>query len=139
MNARRVQLSATVSPDAAGLDDVHALLDRFWRECSPGSEADRLAVEIALAEIAGNVVRHGAGAPYTVRLARDGIAVVAEVDEPGRRLAADIVDTCALPGDDAEGGRGLALARAAVDDLDYRHDGGTNHWTIRRVVSGSPD
>jgi hypothetical protein len=32
-----------------------------------------------------------------------------------------------------ESGQGLALTLAAVDELVYRRDGGTNHWRIVRL------
>ena len=39
------------------------------------------------------------------------------------------------PAGDAERGRGLLLARAAVDRFSYERDGGTNRWVL---VLGDP-
>lgn len=127
-------MAATVTADAAGLDNVHELIERFWHEHDAGSDGDRIAVTIALGEIAGNVVRHGVGAPFAVSLRRADAAVVAVVDEPGPALPADVVTACGLPDDDAESGRGLALARAAVDELTYERVDDHNRWTVRRRV-----
>ncbi len=133
MTADPTPIAATLPSDAVGLDEVHALVERFWHERSPGSETDRVAFELALVEIAGNAIQHGSGEPFTVTLRTDGAAVVAELREPGERLPDAVVDERRLPGDDAEGGRGIPLARAAVDELRYSHADGVNRWTIVRT------
>ena len=38
-----------------------------------------------------------------------------------------------MPDADAESGRGLALAAAAVDDMSYERVEGRNHWRLRCV------
>jgi serine/threonine-protein kinase RsbW len=104
------------------------------------SERDRFT--LAIAEIVGNVVSHGALAsadPPMLRL---------EVRVSGDRLAALIVDDgapvvnsdlSAFPEDDlAEHGRGLPLAHVALDDLRYERRGDQNHWelTVLRPSNG---
>ena len=37
-----------------------------------------------------------------------------------------------MPGEMAESGRGLPLASAALDELDYRREGSSNVWTMVR-------
>jgi serine/threonine-protein kinase RsbW len=50
----------------------------------------------------------------------------------GCRAEVDLA-TAAMPRAMSESGRGLALTLAAVDELVYRRDGGTNHWRIVRL------
>ena len=42
----------------------------------------------------------------------------------------------AMPGPDAESGRGLALAVAALDGLAYDREGGRNHWRLTCIRKG---
>ena len=144
-----------VAATAPALAALHATLDRFWAAveraaAEPPDARWRHLFATAVAEIAANIVRHAypAGAvPGTMHLrlrAYDGRAEalftdhgVAFVDpaQSPRSLPAD--DPLALP----EGGYGLALARAAVDRLDYaRTPDGQNQWRlVKRWVRGEAD
>ena len=133
---------------AQDLAAMHTMLDRFWvaidqAVAEPPDARWRQLLATALAEIGANIVRHAypAGtAPGTMHLrlrayddrvealfTDQGVAFV-DPAQPARPLPAD--DPLALP----EGGYGLALARAAVDQLDYaRTPDGRNLW---RLVKG---
>ncbi len=57
--------------------------------------------------------------------------VEARFTDTGRPTLVDLA-AAAMPGELAEDGRGLALARAAVDELSYERDGAVNRWRIVR-------
>ncbi len=118
------------------VDQVHpAPPDLTWR----------LYFATATGEIAGNIVRHAhamGAVPGTMHL------YLRLYDD---RIEARFAD-CGLafdgtaqparpesgPSEMAESGRGLALARAALDELAYhRTPAGTNHWRlVKRFASG---
>jgi serine/threonine-protein kinase RsbW len=120
----------------ACLDEIQDALSGLWVDAPDVDGTDRMLFETALVEIVGNLVEHArtpAGAPVTItaqvavhpdrveaRLADDGIA-------PPLDLTADTP-----PADDmAEGGRGLALARAVAEVAHDRVPEG-NVWTVTR-------
>ncbi len=130
------------------LGDLHAALDRFWAALDralphPPDEQWRLQFATAAAEVATNVMRHAypaGAAPGCIQLwlcAYPDLVEACFVDYglvftplcgPKRgTLSDDRDDLDSLP----EGGYGLALVRAAVDELDYsRSDEGTNVWRL---------
>ncbi|GAA4622027.1 ATP-binding protein [Cellulomonas oligotrophica] len=119
--------------DAAGaLGRVHAALTELWRAAPDVAEVDRIAVETAVVEVAGNVVEHGAdglwhGGGLEVRV--DADAVVALLDHDG---PVPVIDMDApMPGVEAESGRGLPLTRVLVRLELGPHDGGVR-WSLTR-------
>jgi serine/threonine-protein kinase RsbW len=103
--------------------------------------------ETAVAEIGSNIVRHayppqGEGGPLRLRLQAFPDRVEAVFSDNGVPYRPPVSTSTPAPGDsdgvppeDAfslkEGGYGLELARAAVDDLDYqRTAGGENVWRL---------
>jgi serine/threonine-protein kinase RsbW len=113
---------------------VHTFLTSVWDHEPELSLEDRMALELALVELASNVIEHGAGGrrvtcslrmdvgpdEVTVSLSDDGVPV--------------LVDPAAahLPDALAEGGRGLALVQMVVDDLRYERVDDRNRWVVRR-------
>lgn len=144
-NAEQVCFTAT----SQGLDELHGALERFWRLCDaaphgPPPGVWRHMFATAVGEIAGNIVQHAyAGRPGSVinlrlRLSHDHV-VARFVDRGGTYMpppkaalvsthACDLAeDACAL----AEGGRGLPIAAAVLDVLQYRRTAsGTNMWRL---------
>nr|WP_297429657.1 ATP-binding protein [uncultured Actinotalea sp.] len=125
----------------AGVDAVLDVLGALWA-ARPGEvpDQDRFCFETAVAEVVGNAVRHGGGDATTVRA-----AVVRDTGGHATALRADVVDHgppidlaayVDLPDDDAESGRGLALARRAVTTLACDRAGDANHWLVVRRVGG---
>ncbi|MGY1822916.1 ATP-binding protein [Geodermatophilus sp. SYSU D00079] len=127
-------LRLTASTVPASLEAVHALLERLWLEHGEVVPEDRMRFEIAVTEIAGNIIRHATdGDPIDFELevvARPG-RLQAEFRDGGKRVDVEL-DGAQLPSQLAESGRGLALALAAVHELGYRREGSTNHWRIVR-------
>lgn len=112
------------------LDRVHDLVDELWRRVPGVQPSDRYRFETAVIEVAGNIVEHG-GPDVRLRLwllvHQD--RVEAHFRDTGR--AVELQTTGGPPPDPlAEAGRGIALARAAVDDLAYERTGTTNRWHV---------
>jgi serine/threonine-protein kinase RsbW len=128
------ELSLRAPGVPASLDDVHALLLRAWDRHPDVGDDDRMRFEIAVVEIAGNVVEH-AGDPdpvdfeLAVRVEDDRLE--ARFQDPGRCVDVDF-STADMPDGLAETGRGVALALATADELTYRRVGAVNHWLVLR-------
>lgn len=124
----------TASTEPASLERVQALIERLWLEHGDVLPEDRMRFEIAVTEIAGNIIRHATdGDPIDFELevvAQPG-RLQAEFRDGGKRVDVEL-DGAHLPSQLAESGRGLALALAAVQELSYRREGSTNHWRIVR-------
>ena len=129
-------LRAEATP--ACLDRVHALLAELLAEGPGVLPADRIGFETALAEVVANVVEHAAAertVHLVVRLTARSDRLDAELRDDGPPVEVDLA-AAALPDPTAETGRGLALARAAVDEVAYDRAGGENRWRITRRRTG---
>lgn len=119
--------------DLALIDAVHDALEGLWVEVPDVSDEDRLLFTLAVSEVATNVVEHAAGdvrPTVSIRLAVDAerlVAVMSDDAEPALIRLGEVE----MPGSDAESGRGLALALAALDELRHEADDG-NTWVLRR-------
>jgi serine/threonine-protein kinase RsbW len=114
------------------LNLLHDLLDRVRGDHPDVERTDLVLFETAVIEIANNVVEHGRP-PGTIRYSFT-------LDVQSDRLLGRLRDggpalqppTRPMPDTDSENGRGLALARVALDDLDYERVGDHNEWTMVR-------
>lgn len=140
----RVELAADATPEI--LDLVHGVTEHLWRAHPGVAEGDRLRFAMAVGEVLGNIVEHAyrldgqpepvAGARrFEVCLAVDDGRLLATFADNGLPLALDL-STVEMPAWDVESGRGLALAAQVLDELDYRREGGRNHWTLVCRTSG---
>ena len=119
-------LRATAGPEL--LEPVHDLLARLWADEPGVDERDRIRFEIAVAEVAANIAEHGAGAAHvSLRLSSSPDRIQAVFEDDGAPVEATPERP---PAGDAERGRGLLLARAAVDRFSYERDGATNRWVL---------
>lgn len=119
-------LQATAGPEL--LEPVHDLLARLWADEPGVDERDRIRFEIAVAEVAANIAEHGAGAArVSLRLSSSPDRIQAVFEDDGAPVE---VRPEQPPAGDAERGRGLLLARAAVDRFSYERDGATNRWVL---------
>jgi serine/threonine-protein kinase RsbW len=132
-NAHRlVVVPATIE----SIDVVQTEFDAWWKT-TLGDEnvATRFAFETAVVEIAANIVEHthrvegSLGRRYSLELDASDEAVTAVFTDNG--MPADIdLSTVTMADLEDESGRGLALAIAALDSLDYSHVDGRNIWTL---------
>lgn len=134
----RVDVPAVVE----SLDVVHAAIERLWERDGSVGVRDRFRFETAVIEVLGNIVEHayrldepaGPGRRRVdVLLAVDATEVRAVLGDDGLPAAIDLSRVALPDDDDAESGRGLALAVAALDDLAYRRDGARNTWSLTCV------
>jgi serine/threonine-protein kinase RsbW len=129
--------SLVAPAEPASLELVHDLLEALWLDVGDVGLEDRLRFETAVTEIAGNIVLHapdGRPLDFTLHVSASPDRVEARFQDAGRRADVDL-SAARLPDDLAESGRGLALALAAVDDLQYRRDGAVNCWRVVRKRS----
>lgn len=120
------------------VDRVHEALDRLFENTPAAGDEDRMLFRLAVSEVATNVVEHAA--------AREPIHVTVELDADADAFSAVFTDTAdpalidlgavSMPGEDAESGRGLAIALATLDELVHERDGG-NTWRLRRAHRGT--
>ncbi|MBZ5732916.1 ATP-binding protein [Nocardioides sp. TRM66260-LWL] len=125
-------LTAPAEPDV--VEQVQERLADLWESegVDPGTA---MRFEMGLVEILGNIVEHAyapdaPGRMLTVEVeVRDGV-VRGTLGDNGQPIAIDL-SSVTMPDEDAESGRGLALALAALDELAYERDGGRNRWHLR--------
>ena len=134
----RLELSAPADPETMEL--VHAVLEQLWSVHDDVADHDRARFETAVMEILGNIIEHAyrlddldsaADNPrrFDILLAATDDELVASFGDNGMPIALDLSDI-AMPDAEAESGRGLALAAAAVDDMSYERVEGRNHWRL---------
>lgn len=115
------------------LDQLHDLLTQVRADHPDVAAGDLMLFETAVIEIAGNVVEHGqppGQVPYSFTLDVAPSQVTGVLSHVGAPIEGALGR--AMPGDEAEDGRGLPLAELALDDLVYRHEAGVNRWLLTR-------
>ena len=128
-------LQLQAPPD--NVDAVHGLLETVWAHDVVVSASDRLRFETALIELASNVLQHantGSGVTCNVQVQISAQQIVATLRDSGADAATGIPNA-GMPDELAEGGRGLPLIHALVDEVDYQRDGNINQWRIVRRLS----
>jgi serine/threonine-protein kinase RsbW len=117
------------------IDLVQAGFDTWWAALADGNVSTRFAFETAVVEIAANIVEHTrraegtSGRRYSLDLSADAVELTAVFTDNGMPADIDLSKVTMADVDD-ESGRGLALALAALDRLDYERVGGRNIWTL---------
>ncbi|GAA1147351.1 ATP-binding protein [Nocardioides aquiterrae] len=132
----RVTIGAPATP--ASIELVQTALATLWEQ-QPGVTArDRMRFETALVEVVGNVVEHAyaldqgttpGSRQLELEISVDDSTIIALLSDDGRPADIDL-GAVTMPDPEAESGRGLALAIAALDDLRYVHADGRNQWTL---------
>ncbi len=121
------------------LDAVHDLLGQAVAEHPRLDPTDVMLFETAIIEIANNVVEYGRPEgqvrwKFTIRVREDEIE--AELDDTGQRFTPGRGK--AMPGEDAESGRGLPIAEALLDQIEFKRLDDTNHWRMVRRLGQTP-
>ena len=124
--------------DLPCLERVHDLVDELWARVPDVEPTDRYRFETAVIEVAGNIVEHG-GADVRLELPLVAAADRVEAHSRDTGTAVDHEDAAGrLPEPMAEQGRGMALARAAVDANE--RSGTSNCWhVLQRRAGCAPD
>lgn len=122
-----MKLNIAVGPET--LDEVQSALDTFWARHDQVPDGVRMEVGIAAAEIAANIVEHGAPGSLHMEIAVVSNEVQVEFTDSGDPAEIDLF-AVRMPDELAEGGRGLALAQAALRLLAYFRDELGNHWRL---------
>ncbi len=124
-----------VAATPVSLDEVQDRFAAWWDGLGIDDARLRFALETALAEVAANIVEHttradqATGRRYTVRLESTDRALTAELTDNGLPVDIDL-SAVTMADVEQESGRGLALAIAALDRLEHRHEYGHNVWTL---------
>ena len=116
--------------DLPCVERVHDLVDQLWVQVPEVEPMDRYRFETAVIEVAGNIVEHG-GSDVRLRLwllVRPE-RVEAQFRDTGRPVDVEAA-LARVPDELAEAGRGIALARRAVDEVSYERTGSTNRWRV---------
>ena len=104
------------------------------------SQGELIDLDLAVAEAANNIVLHGYGGDagqsfqVTIRVRKDSLVV--ELEDNGRPIPAEQLNSRGPAPLDAECGRGFGIIHACVDSLDYGSEGGTNRLTLVKNRSG---
>jgi serine/threonine-protein kinase RsbW len=148
----RIEVSVPARPES--LELVHPVLEQLWAVYDVPA-LDRMRFETAVVEIFANIVEHAfrsdppdaPDGPDSPDAAVDGrrlelvVAVgpeelVATFTDNGLPVELDLSEVT-LPDAEAESGRGLAMALAAVDELHYERRDGRNRWRLAcRLAQG---
>ncbi|MGW9114460.1 ATP-binding protein [Microbacterium sp. NPDC055683] len=122
--------------DDALVDALLDAADRLWERAPHVTAEDRMMMSLALSEIATNIARHSPRAVQVeADLSVDGGEVRAVLADTAPPAAIDW-DAVRMPDDDAESGRGLALALRALDALEHEPHAVGNRWTLVRALRG---
>lgn len=119
------------------IDTAQDLVASLFTEHADVSGRDRFRFETAVVEVLANIVEHAFDTDdvpglrrLRLTLAVSPTELTAALADNGEPAGVDL-SAVIMPGEDAESGRGLALALAAVDDLQYRNTDGRNYWDLR--------
>lgn len=117
------------------VEAVHDLLASWWEEAGDVDPRTRFAFEIAVIEIAGNIVEHSVaahgaeGRHFTLDLRATPEALTTTFQDDAQPAELDL-SAVTMADADSEDGHGLALALASVDSVDYRYENGRNVWSL---------
>lgn len=121
------------------IEAVHNDLDSLWLDVPFVNDMDQMTFTTAVIESASNIVQHAEptgerdvelGVETTVRPALLQARVSAYYAKPPFGPMEP-----AIPGEDAESGRGLALIEALVTTVTFERQDGTNTWVLSRTSS----
>lgn len=135
----RLELSAAATPEI--LDLVHAVLEHLLAQREDVDASVRMRFEMSVIEILSNIVEHayqadselprppGGSRRFTITLAVTPTRLLAALSDNGLPMSLDL-EGATMPDDLAESGRGLAMATAALDALEYERVEGRNRWHL---------
>lgn len=132
--------SLTMISPPATLDEVHTLLAGIWEKSPEVSAENQMRFETALIELVSNIFRYadkGEGVACSLKINISNTDIEAVMRDTGEEGNIEIAGT-AMPDPLEEGGRGIPLINALVDEFTYENDGEHNIWRIARKLE-SPE
>lgn len=125
----------TSAADSAGPDfpaEMHRTLEQAWTRHPEVPEVTRMELAIATAEVGNNLLNHaGRGQHLRIRMQVWVLADQVRIEFTDDGLPAEIdLASLRMPDVMAENGRGLALARASLQELSYARVDDYNRWTL---------
>lgn len=123
----------TVPAVPESLEQLHRLVERVGDEVPDVNPVDLSMVETAVIELAANVAEHGypPGVTMSLDIEVGPDMIRAWLCDGGDDPRVD-VQTAILPEEFAEAGRGLFMARAAVDEIRFERRPDQNVWAVVR-------
>lgn len=134
--ADTIQRTLRMSSPPDDVNSVHGHLESIWAHSPAISAVDRLSFELALIELAGNVICHadsGSGVSFTLTIETFADSIQATVRDTGEPVDVELTGRD-MPGELSESGRGIPLITALVDEFAYDREGDLNHWRITRKL-----
>ncbi len=129
--SRSLRLSSP--PDT--VDTVQDLLSAIWAQTPGLDPADRMAAELAIVELAANVIEHaneGGDIAFSLSISVYDDRIEATVTDSGTVDRVPLSDGT-MPDALAERGRGLPLMQLLSDNVEHHRVEGSNHWTVVRA------
>ena len=121
------------------IEAVHNDLDGLWLDVPFVNDMDQMTFTTAVIESASNIVQHAE--PAGERDVELGVETTVQPALLQARVSAYYAKPPfgpmkpAIPGEDAESGRGLALIEALVSTVTFERQDGTNTWVLSRTSS----
>ena len=126
----------TVPACPSSIDTVHDLVTSMMEQHPPLSAQDQIRCQLAVMEIASNVIAHAVPSPpggpeVTIQITITTFAdrITARFRDNAAPAEIDLL-AVRMPDELAEQGRGIAITQTLGDELDYQRSGSINVWTL---------
>ncbi|WP_461186593.1 ATP-binding protein [Arthrobacter sp. Z4-13] len=119
------------------IESVHDDMDSLWLDVPFVQDMDQMTFTTAVIESASNIVQHAE--PAGEEPVELGVDITVQPTLLQARVSAYYAKPPfgpmepAVPGEDAESGRGLALIEALVSTVTFERQDGTNTWFLSRT------
>lgn len=137
--AEVISRSFRLSSPPDTVDTVQDLLATIWAQVSDLDTADRMAAELAIVELAANVIEHanrGDDISFSLSVVVYDDRIEATATDEGIVDNVVVADRT-MPDSLDVRGRGLPLMASLTDAVEHRRVEGVNHWTIVRARRSS--
>ena len=125
-----VEHQLTIPSDIALLASLRGRVAALLRDAD-ADDSVIADVELAVSELATNVMQHSAASTVTVVLRHEPGRWVIDVDDAD---GVDVVDAATLPDHDALTGRGLLIVHAVMDEVELVDEGGHRFLRCSKLV-----